>query len=296
MTLLLLLCGITAIALPGVRPRPLIEADPRSFTRLAVTSVGVGITAVVGALVLSVSVGVMHVALGRPSTPVDHLAPEGDGGAAVAATLLALGVVRSVVFGVRTVKARRRSRAEDWLGHHQPLDGVDLVVLPTDAPVAYNVPGRRPQIIISQGLRRQVDADLLRFVVDHERAHLRSRHNGVVLLAAALDAVFWFAPGAGRAALAMRLGVERTADEQAAGTEAVRRSRLARGLAAHGARLRASGGDEIVLFRSRTLATRSKTSPWALGPAAAGVAAVLAGGVSLAVHATVDFGPYLAML
>lgn len=296
MTLLLLFCGITAIALPGVRPRPLIEADPRSFTRLATISVVVGVAAVVGALTLSGSVGAMHVVLGRPNTSVDHLAPEGDLGAVVAAALLAWVVVRSVVLGVRVVKARRTSRAEGWLGDHERLGGVELVVLPTDTPVAYNVPGRRPQIVISQGLRRQVDADLLRFVVDHERAHLRSRHGVVVLLAAALDGAFSFVPGSARAALAMRLAVERTADEEAAGTEPLRRRRLARGMAAHGAQMQVRCGDEVVLFRSRTLAARSERSPWVLGRAAGGVAAVALGGVSLAVHATVDFQPYLAML
>ena len=169
-------------------------------------------------------------------------------------------------------------------------------MLPTDTPVAYSVPGRRPQIVISQGLRRQVDADLLRFVVDHERAHLRSNHGGVVLLAAALDAVFWFVPGSTRTALAMRLGVERTADEEAAGTEPARRRRLAQGMATHGARLRTSCGDEVVHFRSRTLAVRSQASSWLVGLAAAGVAAVAVGGFSVALHATSDFAPYLAML
>jgi hypothetical protein len=158
------------------------------------------------------------------------------------------------------------------------------------------VPGRRPQIVISQGLRRQIDADLLRFVVDHERAHLRSRHGGVVLLAAALDTAFSFVPGSRRAALSMRLAVERTADEDAAGPEPLRRRRLARGMATHGAQLQVRCGEEVVLFRSRTLAARAERSPWVLALAAGGVAAVALGGVSLAVHATVDFQPYVAML
>lgn len=296
MTLLLLLCGAIAVALPGMRPRPLMEANPRSFTRLAVVSVIVGVTSVVGGLALSASVGAMHVVLDRPSTSVDHLAPEGDLGALGAAALLTIVLVRSAILAVRSMRLRRTSRADSWLGEHARLDGVDLVVLPTDAPVAYNVPGRSPQIVISHGLRQQLDPDLLRFVLDHERAHLRSKHGGVALLAVALDTVFRFVPGSTRTALAMRIGVECSADEDAAaGIGPLRRHRLALGMEDQGARLRTSCG-ELVNFRSRTLAIRSQASLWLVGRAAVGVAAVAIAGLSTALHATVDFGPYLAML
>ena len=296
MTLLLLWCGVAAIALPGIRPRPMLEASPHWFTRLAVLSVVLGITGILGAVSLSTFVGGVHLLLGVPSTPVDHLAPEGTVGAAVASAVLVWVFLRSTVFAVRVLRMRRSCRADGWLGEHEALGGVDLVVLPTDAPVAYNVPGRRPQVVISQGLRHQFDDDLLRFVVDHERAHLRSRHSGVVLLATALETVLQFVPGATRTALAMRVAVERTADEEAAGHEPMRRRHLARGIAAHGARMRTSCGSEVVQFRSRTLAVRAEMSAWLVGLAAAGVAGVAISGVSVALHATADFGPYLALL
>ena len=296
MTLLLLCCGVAAIALPGIRPHPILEAAPQWFTRLAVVSVALGTVGVLSAVSLSAVVGGMHLWLDVPSTPVDHLAPEGSGGSVIASVVLAWVVVRSSALATRLLRLRRTCRAESWLGEHEPLGGVDLVVLPTDTPVAYNVPGRRPQIIISQGLRHEVDDDLLRFVLDHERAHLRSRHSGVVLIATALDTVFPFLPGATRTAMAMRLAVERAADEEAAGSEPMRRRRLARGIATHGARMRMSCGTEVVQFRSRNLAVRSETSSWLLGLAATVVAAVAISGLSVALHATADFRPYLALL
>lgn len=296
MTVLLLLLGFAAIALPGIRPRPMLEASPRWYMRLSVLSSVVGTVGVVCAASLSTFVGVVHLLLGVPSTPVDHLAPEGSPGAAIAAGALAWMLVRSAVFVSRVRRMRKACRADGWLGDHDLVGDVDLVVLPTAAPVAYNVPGPRPQIVISQGLRHQIDGDLLRFVVDHERAHLRSRHSGVVLLAATLETVFRPVPGAARTAIALRLAVERAADEDAAGTEPARRRRLAREIAIHGARIRSSCGDDVVQFRSRSLAASADTSAWRIGLAAAGVASVLTGALSVAVHATTDFGPYLALL
>lgn len=296
MTLLLLGCGVAAMVIPGIRPRPMLEASPRWFTRLTVFSVVLGVVGVTSAMVLSALVGVVHLSLDVPTPPVDHLAPEGDAGAAVAAIMLTWVVIRSTMFAARVRRMRRVCRADGWLGEREALEGVELVVLPTDAPVAYSVPGRRPQIVISQGLRHRIDDDLFRFVLDHERAHLRSRHGGIVLIASALETVFWFVPGATRTALAMRLAVERAADEEAAGTEPLRRRRLARGIAIHGGRLRTSCGAEVVQFRSRTLARRAETSSWLVGSAAAGVVVVVVSGLSVALHAGTDFGPYLALL
>lgn len=296
MTLLLFGCGIAGMVAPGVRPLSMLEASPRWFIRLAVVSVVAGIVGVTSATSLSAFVGGIHLWSGVTATPVDHLAPEGDAGAVVATAVLAWTLLRSAVFAARVLRLRPACRPDAWLGERRGLGRVELVVLPTDAPVAYNVPGRRPQIVISQGLQHQVDEDLLRFVLDHERAHLRSRHSGVVLIAAALEAVFWFVPGATRTALAMRLAVERVADEEAAGLEPVRRRQLARGIATHGARLRASCGTEVVQFRSRTLAVRTETSSWLVGSAAAGVVGVMVSGLSIALHATAEFGPHLALL
>ena len=296
MTVLLLLLGLAAIALPGIRPRPLIEASPRWYTRLSVLSSVAGIAGVVCAASLSTFVGVVHLLLGVPSTPVDHRAPEGSLGAVVAAGALAWVVVRSAIFAARVRRMRRACRADGWLGEHGIVGDVDLVVLPTAAPLAYSVPGPRPQIVISQGLRNQIDGELLRFVVDHERAHLRSRHSKVVLVAAILETAFHPVPGAARTAIALRLAVERAADEDAAGPEPARRRHLAREIAVHGARIRSSCGDEIVQFRSRSLAANADRSSWRVGLAATGVAGVLAAALSVAFHASTDFGPYLAML
>lgn len=296
MTLLLLCCGVAALALPGLRPRALLESSPRSFVRLAVISVVVGIGGIVGALVLSASVGGLHLWLGMSTTPVDHLAPEGTAGAVAATAALAWTCTRSAVLVTRVRRTRRTARAEGWLGEHEVLDGVDVVMLPTEAPVAYSVPGRRPQIVISRGLRQQVDDELLRFVVDHERAHLRARHGVVVLLAALVETAFGFVPGSTRSALALRLAIERAADEDAAGGEEGRRRQLAHGIAHFGARLRPACGGDLVHFRSRTLAAHTETSSPQVAVAAAGVVILALAGLASTVHVTGDLAPYLALL
>src|SRR3546814_11829099 len=84
-TLLLLACGLLAVAMPGIRPKPMLVAAPRWFVRLAVASVGLGMFAIVAALLLSTSVGALHLMVGGAVTPVDHLAPEGVFGSAAAA-------------------------------------------------------------------------------------------------------------------------------------------------------------------------------------------------------------------
>src|SRR3546814_2157185 len=56
-------------------------------------------------------------------------------------------------------QARRRTRAaletvrvDGWLGTTSLIDGVEIVRLPTDEPLAYAVCGAPPQVVISDGL------------------------------------------------------------------------------------------------------------------------------------------------
>src|SRR3546814_15917322 len=85
-TLLLLACGLLAVAMPGIRPKPMLVAAPRWFVRLAVASVGLGMFAIVAALLLSTSVGALHLMVGGAVPPVDPLPPQGVFGYAAAAS------------------------------------------------------------------------------------------------------------------------------------------------------------------------------------------------------------------
>lgn len=294
MTLLLLACGLLAVAMPGIRPKPMLVASPRWFVRLALTSVGLGMFAIVGALLLSASVGALHLMVGRAATSVDHLAPEGAVGSATAAAAVVWILGRSAVLANRAAQGHRAARVDAWLGKHETAGDLEVVIIPTDATVAYNIPGRRPQIVISEGLRTRLPADVLRFVVDHERAHLRGRDRWSALLATALETAFVFVPGAGRTAAALRIGLERAADEDAAGGQLMRRRTIARSISAEGGRTACSA--ELWQFRSRNLVDPPPPALPDLSLAAFGVTALAAVGVSVAVHASADFTPYLALL
>jgi len=88
-------------------------------------------------------------------------------------------------------------------------------VIHHEAPVAYCLPGATSATVLSRGLISLLDADQLRAVVAHERAHLLQRHH-VVLLAfrSWRSALPWF-PIATRAETAVGLLVEMLADDQA---------------------------------------------------------------------------------
>jgi bla regulator protein blaR1 len=295
-TLLLLACGFLAVAMPGIRPKPMLVAAPRWFVRLAVGSASLGMFAIVAALLLSTSVGALHLIVGGAVTPVDHLAPEGVGGSAAAAAAVVWIVGRSALFASRAARGHRAARVDAWLGEHETAGNLEVVIIPTDAPVAFNIPGRQPQIVISEGLRTRLSADVLRFVLDHERAHLQGRDRWTALLATALETAFVFVPGAARTAAALRIGLERAADEDAAGSQLIRRQTIARGISAEGARTHIACGAELWQFRSRNLVDPPPPALPDLSLAALGVTAVSTVGVSVALHASADFSPYLALL
>jgi Zn-dependent protease with chaperone function len=296
LTLLLLACGLLAVAMPGIRPKPMLVAAPRWFVRLAVASVGLGMFAIVAALLLSASVGALHLIVGGAVTPVDHLAPEGIVGSAAAAAAIVWIVGRSALLTCRAVRGHRAARVDAWLGEHETAGDLEVVIIPTDVAVAFNIPGRQPQIVISEGLRARLSADVLRFVLDHERAHLRGRDRWSALLATALETAFVFVPGAARTAAALRIGLERAADEDAAGVVLTRRRTIARGISAEGARTHIACGAELWQFRRRHLVDPPPPALPDLSLAALGLTALATVGVSIALHASADFSPYLALL
>jgi Zn-dependent protease with chaperone function len=99
----------------------------------------------------------------------------------------------------------------------KPLPGDPKTrVLDHAAPVAYCLPGAtRSATVLSAGLLRLLNADQLRAVIAHERAHLLQRHHLVLLAFKSWhSALPWF-PIANRAENAVALLVEMLADDQA---------------------------------------------------------------------------------
>lgn len=298
MTALLVLCGAIALTLPGLRPRLAPSAQPRWSVRLDALALVLGLVSILLGLVLSLAVGVVHLAAGSPLWHVGgHLAPGGIAASAVSAALLCVLAARIVRAGRRARRSARLARAEGWLGHHEHRHDHDLVVLPTTLPVAYSVDGSPPQVVISEGLCAQLDDDLVGFVVDHERCHLRHRHRRYLLLAVLLGAAFREINIVGRSTLALRLALERTADEEAAGPEQRRRRRFGAAFDHLTAHAPVGCAAEALSYRAHHLAAPppNRRAGFEL-VAAGGLFALSTIAVAAAGHATGDVPGLLALL
>lgn len=278
MTLVLIGLGAVALALPGLRSSISLRGDPRWFAPLDAAALTLGLASIVTGLGLSAVVGVLSVLAGTSLARYEgHLAPGGIVVWVVSGVVLVALAGRLAAFGRRARHGRRLAYADRWLGHHQDLGDHELVVLPTEAPVAYSVEGSPPQIVISQGLRAHLGSDLVDFVVDHERAHLRRKHRRALLVAAFTDAMFGRIPAISRSTLTLRLTVERAADEEAAGVDPHRRRRVGSALRALGsAHLPKGCGADAVHYRAGLLTAIPAPHAVSLQLVAAAALAVIA--------------------
>jgi Zn-dependent protease with chaperone function len=134
------------------------------------------------------------------------------------------------------LRARRRQRLLlSLLAHGDPKVPGALVV-DHPAATAYCVPGLRSRIVISAGALDLLDQAELAAVLAHERAHLRERHDLVLLPFTALLRAFHWSAVAREAHAAVALLVEMLADDRAL------RHRPARELATALLRVGAAGG------------------------------------------------------
>jgi Zn-dependent protease with chaperone function len=162
--------------------------------------------------------------------------------ALLATVLLALrlvGVLLAVT--VRTLRNRARHRdLLDLVGTPWPaVPGTHVLDHPV--PVAYCLPGLKSRLVVSAGTLNALDPDALLAVLEHERAHLRERHDLVVLPFVAWGATAPFVRGMVGAQLAVAMLVEMRADDVASGcttreqiVEALRRMHRASPAAAAG--------------------------------------------------------------
>jgi Zn-dependent protease with chaperone function len=130
---------------------------------------------------------------------------------ALAARLLG---VLAVIAG-RTLRLRRRHRdLVDVLGTPWPA-AHGALVLDHPAPVAYCLPGLRSRLVLSVGVLDLLAPAELQAVLAHERAHLRERHDLVVLPFVAWGATAPFVRGMRCAQLAVAALIEMRADDVA---------------------------------------------------------------------------------
>jgi Zn-dependent protease with chaperone function len=155
---------------------------------------------------------------------------------AAAIVLLAVLLWILVAASASVIRARQRQRVLlNLLAHGDPKVPGALVV-DHPAAAAYCLPGLRSAIVISAGTLDLLDADELAAVLAHERAHLRERHDLVLLPFLALLRAFRWAGVTRRAYGAVGLLVEMHADDRAL------RHRPARELATALLRVGAAGG------------------------------------------------------
>ncbi len=142
---------------------------------------------------------------------VDHLV-------ALAAGLGLLGRLLGVLGTTteRTLRVRRRHRdLLDVLATPWPaVPGARVLDHPV--PVAYCLPGRRSRLVLSVGALEALDPDEVVAVLAHERAHLRERHDLVVLPFVAWGATAPFVRGMVVAQVAVAALIEMRADDVAA--------------------------------------------------------------------------------
>lgn len=216
----LLLVALPAAALPLVRT----TRRPQAWARVLAVSLGAGF--------VLVEVSLIHAALPLAFTlaGLDQLAEACRtlgghlfGGAvpfntfaAGLAILVGFGAVRGVVQNVRTNSELRRGSRR---GISTPIAGHQAVVLPLQHSWAVAVPGDHPpQVLLSPNLISALEHRELGALVRHEMAHLRHHHVRYLLLGTVAIEGLWFIPGRKRAARALRLALERWADESASGT------------------------------------------------------------------------------
>ena len=142
-----------------------------------------------------------------------ELAPGGSivgWSAAVSAALLPLA---TTVAWRRAAATAAGMQVESWLGEHKARGDVKVVLLPTDATIAYCVARPTQQVVLSQGLRDRLVPDHLEAVVRHELSHLRHRHATLLVAANAAVRVL---PVLRPSTKSLRDAFERWADEDAA--------------------------------------------------------------------------------
>jgi Zn-dependent protease with chaperone function len=141
---------------------------------------------------------------------IAHLVVLGLTGALAARLLGVLGLAV-----LRTLRSRRRHRdLLDVLATPWPAM-VGARVLAHPLPLAYCLPGPRSRLVLSEGILTTLTEPELAAVLAHERAHLRERHDLVVLPFVAWGATAAWVPGMACAQAAVAALVEMRADDVA---------------------------------------------------------------------------------
>lgn len=130
-------------------------------------------------------------------------------------TSLTVLVVVLISAGVHALRARRRHRTLLALISRDDPGVPGVRVLDHPGAAAYCVPGLRSQVVVSEGALRLWSRDELAAVLAHEAAHVRERHDLVLLPFAALRRALPWSKVVCEAQEQVELLVEMAADDRA---------------------------------------------------------------------------------
>jgi len=282
MILGLALCALALLYLPALA-RPLgRRMPPQEWARIATGAIlwggvtmGLTLLALAAPTVLAAfGIGGLARLCDRLLGHLPHLAPTAGWGAAV---LLAASLAAAARALVRARAALARLQVEAGIGEHVGMEGFELVILPTEAPVAYSRAGLPHQVVVSQGIVRTLTGAQIAMLLRHEHTHLAQGHERTLVALASLRRGLRWLPGLGASVAAARLSLERVADEEAAGDVPGRRRALAAALLATGM----PGREGLAAFNAAEgLQERVRAMLAGFPPAPPGVARLLRGGAT----------------
>lgn len=149
-----------------------------------------GLVSTVAAVVVAVALGMRaHTAASSGSV----IGPTGDFllawlalAASGAALSLVLTKVGSMVVAERQLRVEFARLVENAAYRHEVVRGLTVTFVASRQPIACALRGRTPEIMISSRLDQHLRPREIRAVIEHERAHVRGRHD-LITRAAALN-------------------------------------------------------------------------------------------------------------
>jgi Zn-dependent protease with chaperone function len=302
----LLAVGLALLAFPAALDKWANRLPPAEWARVATLALVLGGLSIYAGLVMTTLPPLLHFVqlegvVGICDPVVHSLMIGGPFLGWVSGLLTVAMTIGAVVALRRSRRALARARVEPWWGHHADRDGYELVVLPTPALIALGVPGRSPQVVVSEGLVDELDQSRLHAVVAHEVAHLRLHHRTYLIVVAMVEHTVGALPVIRRSTRAVRATLEVWADDVALLSERVTEGELASALVAVSGRNDAI--DEHALATVNSRVGRLADPVPCLSAAARGLtylpaggllcgAAVLAIGWTLASHQMLNLGGY----
>ena len=227
-----LLFGILTIALVGPIPEVLSRASwPLHAPRAAMTLwQSIALAAVLSAFSTGLAIAANLLAPGPDGTPTNNPIEEIHRlgwflwGVYVIVFVVTLVIGARLMHTVLRVGIRTRARRN---AHRTLIDlvdnagrsretGRDIRILDVPDPLAYCLPGLRSRVVLSEGVLSRLDDRELAAVIEHERAHLRARHDLVLEAFIALHEAFPRFVRSKSALGAVELLAEALADDQAA--------------------------------------------------------------------------------